>query len=190
MQHSVRLPARLPKTVAYLCSGYLLLAFASDSVADDCEFSKTQMNTYLTQCAGVDRCQLKERYQQIVVQQCGPSEKAAPAAQADSGSQQSSASNNSSPGSTLSYTPSTSTSGEKPADRDDYTGQSCVFFTKPAVEVKDGVVRHNTYANDAMVCYKDALYKCVGGKWQRQRDCPGSIGYKRLQAEVVEGSDN
>jgi len=188
MLQVIRLLNFAPISVASLCFGFILLAHSTDSVADDCDWSKTQMNTYLAGCAGVDGCQLKDRYQHIIVQQCGPNTNAAPAVQ-DSATQGFS-SNTGTSGSTLSYTPSTSTSGEKPVDRDDYTGQSCVYFTKPAVEVKDGVVRHNTYANDAMVCYKDTLYRCVGGKWRKLRDCPGSIGYQKLQAEVLEGSEN
>jgi hypothetical protein len=172
-------------TVASLCCGFLLLAHSADSVADDCDWSKTQMNTYIAGCAGVDGCQLKDRYQQIVAQQCGSNANAAPAS-----TPQASSSNTGTPAATLSYTPSTSASSQKPADRDDYTGQSCVYFTKPAIEVSDGVVRHNTYANDAMVCYKHVLYTCVSGKWRKLRDCPGSLGYRKLQAEVLEESDN
>jgi hypothetical protein len=176
---------------ATMCAG-LLMCFTSPCHADDCAWSKEQMNNYLAQCAGYDQCALRNRYAQIINEKCGqnasasnsasaPAQSRAPVQPQQNGSSQSSA---------MSFAPSASASGEKPADRDDYTGQPCVYFTRPAVEIKDGVIRHNTYANDAKVCYKDSLYMCVSGKWQRMRDCPGSLAYQKLQAEVLESSNN
>lgn len=184
------------RTYAVMCIG-LILCLTTPCHADDCSWSKEQMNNYLAQCAGYDRCALRDRYTQIISEKCGQSTTASNSSPAPTQPHSNSSpvptqpqQNGGPQTSATSFAPSASASGQKPADRDDYTAQPCVYFTRPAVEVRDGVVRHNTYANNAKVCYRDSLYMCVAGIWQRMRDCPGSLGYQKLQAEVLESSDN
>lgn len=158
-----------------------LMIVSQASQADpDCDWNMQQLDRYNQMCSSNDGCVSRERMKSIVDQSCGiqGNQKTANAASSNNDDE--------GPKSTMTYSSSSSASNAKPEDKEDYTGEPCVYFTRPAVEVADGVVRHNTYANGAKVCYKDSLYECTTGKWEKLRDCPSGIGWEKVHAEKLE----
>lgn len=65
----------------------------------------------------------------------------------------------------------------------DYSGQSCAYFTRPAVEVE---VRLNYYAKGSCVSYGNSAYECGDdGRWLRKG--PAAV-FKCITAEEAETS--
>ena len=89
-------------------------------------------------CSSNDGCVSRERMKSIVAQSCGIQgiQKTANTASSNSDDE--------GPKSTKTYSSSSNASNAKPEDKEDYTGEPCVYFARSAVEVADGVVRHNT----------------------------------------------
>lgn len=80
------------------------------------------------------------------------------------------------PGTAESYAPSQpATTAPKqqaalPANGD-YTGQACIYFTRPYEEWVDGVRHINRYSDGEWVCNADVMYACAVGAWQNMGNC-------------------
>jgi hypothetical protein len=172
--------------VAAITLLFVLGSWVKLSFADDCEWNKEQLNNYNAVCSTVDGCGSRDTMVAIVKKSCGQANGNSPSQQQGSTRSKSQDQPNNDKPTSVGFSSSSSASNSKPTDRDDYSGQSCVFFTRPAVEVVDGVVRQNAYADGAKVCYKEVLYVCEKSKWQRLRDCPASVGSEKMKAEEIE----
>jgi hypothetical protein len=65
-----------------------------------------------------------------------------------------------------------------------YAGEECSFFTKPAVRPDGGGL--NYYADGAHVCYGERMYFCVDRRWKSEGWCPSYLGWEKLKAETIE----
>jgi TolA-binding protein len=65
----------------------------------------------------------------------------------------------------------------------DHTGESCEYFTKPAVE--DGA-RMNYYADGSFVAYGTTMYKCVARRWVKQGPTWTFSNANEMQADHLE----
>lgn len=154
------------------------------ALASDCEWSRQKLRGYEATCAQADGCRHKAMMASAVAKACGGTPDGStldPNEPGNDGGQ-------GSPGSASSNPGDRSPSDKPPAIRDNYAGESCVFFTRPTWEREGGVTRRNKYANGAHVCFQGKLYECKDGRWSSPRNCPTSIDAWKYQAERIEGT--
>jgi hypothetical protein len=157
------------------------LFISSHARADNCQYSKNTYDQYMASCAQHDGCAYAQQMQKIVQDTCGPDS-------ADGGSRSAASQ---ATGGDQPDGPASSVSGQrkppppKPADQD-YTGESCRYFTGASGVESDGAVtRLNYYAEGARVCHGDRVYVCEKSRWKSYGPCPAGV----RQAVDVESRD-
>lgn len=67
-----------------------------------------------------------------------------------------------------------------------YIGQACVFFTRPAQEVVNGVSYNNVYGEGSWVCHEGNMYACSGAVWTDQGTCAQYDKWETRLSQVLE----
>jgi len=162
----------------------IVLSSSAHSSDDDCSWSREHYEAYVKACQGTDQCSMKAAMQRVLTQACKQSPQLSPKKEQ--------------PAPTATEQPDDS--GPMPApeppprspppDRQDYSGEPCVYFTRPSVESVNGVLRQNAYEEGSAICYKEVRYDCERGRWVRHGDCPVGRSWDKHRAELIEKSED
>ena len=157
---------------------------SSPAQADDCRWAQRKLENYQAACSAIDGCRHRTQMTASVAAQCGHTTDRASAPSDGEGND-----GGGDPGAgSGTLGPRDPSAYEKPPELEDYTGESCVYFTRPTWERDNGVLRRNKYADGSNVCYRNKLYECVKGRWSRPRPCPSSVDARRYDAHRIEGT--
>ena len=68
----------------------------------------------------------------------------------------------------------------------DYSGQACVYFTRPLEEIVNGLRHVNRYNEGEWACHAGTMYACSGGAWEKKGKCESFNRWETRDTSTIE----